>query len=158
MDLAILGLGVPSMNSGSVKPTLTDNSSQIGRRIGLGGLTGDEGLGGTVKELVRDDGAVSNVLHELLVRGAEVGGGVGLHRSEVVSLGLELSPAAGGAGGDPEHGFVDEVGEGLLPEPGEGGQLHVLGDDLQPLHGTVGEEGVLGVRGRHVDRKAVTIL
>ena len=153
MDLAILGLGVPSMNSGSVKPTLTDNSSQIGRRIGLGGLTGDEGLGGTVKELVRDDGAVSNVLHELLVRGAEIGGGVGLHRSKVMSLGLALAPATSGAGGDPEHGLVDEVYESLLPEPGEGDQLHVLGDVLEPLHGTIGEEGVFGVPGRHHGRK-----
>ena len=70
-----------------------------------------------------------------------------------MSLGLALAPAASGAGRYPEHGLVDEVDEGLLHEPGEGGQLHVLGDKLEPLHGTVGEEGVFGVRGRHCGRK-----
>ena len=72
MDLAILGLNVSSMNSGSVEPALADSSIQIGRRVGLGDLARDEGLGGSVKELVGEVGAASHVVHEVLVRGAEV--------------------------------------------------------------------------------------
>ena len=151
--LAILGLDVTSVDRGSVETTLADGISQIWRRFWVGDLAGDEGVDGVLEELVGEIAATTDVVHELLVGGAEVGGEAGLHRSEVMSLGLALSPAAGGAGGDPEHSFVDEIDQGFLPQSGEGGELHGLGNALEPLHGTVGEESILGVRGRHGERE-----
>ena len=60
--------------------------------------------------------------------------------------GLALAPATGGAASDEQHGVSNEGAELLLPEPAEG---------LEPLHGAVREEGVLGVRHGHGGRAKV---
>ena len=72
-----------------------------------------------------------------------------LHWREVVGGGLALGSTTGWTLGDKQHAVSDEGLELLLPEPGVGSEPHGLGDGLEPLHGAISEEGILGVRGRH---------
>ena len=152
-----LGLAVTGSNTGHVEAASVEGGSEVDEGTGGSDLARHKGFHVLVisKKLVGE--ALAHVVQKLLVRGTDGGVGV-LHWRKIVGLGLARAAATGGAGGDEQHGVTNEGTKLLLPEPGEGGEAHGLGDGHQPLHRAVLEEGVLGVRHGHGGRAKVVNL
>ena len=146
-----LGLAVTGSGTSHVEASSVDGGGEVDGSAGDGGLTGDEGGRElfVVEELVCE--AFTGVVQDVPVRGADGRAGA-LGRWKGVGVWLAGAAATGGAVCDQQHGVADLDPELLLPELGEGGELHGLGNGLHPLHGAVHEESVLGVRRRHGGR------